>query len=596
MSHPKSLLSMFAAVPLAALLSCSAAMAPAPEAPQPRPPAPVPVDPDRVEAVPADTVAALLRTLTVRQKVGQLVMPWLLGDSVPDDDPTMRRAYRWVDSLEVGGIIMSTGTPRHIAQKVNALQRRAPLPLLVSADFEAGTTLRMAAGTPFPTQMGIAATGNPDYARAMGRVTGVEGRAVGVHLAFAPVADVNSNPGNPIINTRSFGGDPHDVARYVEATVRGLREGGILSTAKHFPGHGDTETDSHLALPTITAPWPRFDSLELVPFRAAIGAGVDAVMSAHIALPALDAGQRRAGTLSPAILTGILRDSLGFRGLVTTDALDMGAIAKEIGPEEATIRAFEAGSDLLLMPSNIPAAIDAMVGAVASGRISMARLDQSVRRVLELKLRLGLFSERLVPLEQVDQLVANPAFLATAREITERALVLLKDSLGTVRQLRSGPGRIALVSVSDRRSLGNTLAAELRSAGYTVDLVQVSSEPTAEERAAVDAAIRAAPRSVLATAVLWGSYRGTIGLQPATAEFLGSVARRTPTVLVSFGSPYVIGQVPSAASYLIAWSATTMSERAVAAALAGKNPITGTAPIRIPPGFPLRAGIRLENE
>lgn len=584
---------MIAAVPLLALLSCSAAVAPASEAPSPRPPAPVPVDLERADAVPADTVAALLRSLSVRQKVAQLVMPWLLGDSVPDDDPTMQRAHRWVDSLEVGGIIISTGTPRHIARKVNALQRRAPLPLLISADFEAGTTLRMAAGTPFPTQMGIAATGNPEYARAMGRITGLEGRAVGVHLAFAPVADINSNPANPIINTRSFGGDPRDVARYVAATVRGLREGGILSTAKHFPGHGDTETDSHLSLPTITAPWPRFDSLELVPFRAAIDAGVDAVMSAHIALPALDGGERRAGTLSPAILTGILRDSLGFRGLVTTDALDMGAIAKEIGPEEATIRAFEAGSDLLLMPSNIPAAIDAMVAAVASGRITTARLDLSVRKVLELKLRLGLFSERLVDVDRVDQVVANPEFLAVAREATEHALVLLKDSVGTVARLRAGPSRIALVSVSDRRTLGGTLAAELRGAGYTVDLVQVGSEPSAEERAAVDAAIRAAPVTILATAVRWGSYRGTIGLQPATADFLGSVSRRQPTVLISFGSPYVIGQVPSAASYLIAWSATAMSERAVAAALAGRNPITGTAPIRIPPDFPLRAGITL---
>jgi beta-N-acetylhexosaminidase len=582
-------------VPLVALaaLSCSAAIAPAPEAPTPRPPTPPPVDVSRSEVVPADTVATLLRTLTVRQKAAQLVMPWLLGDSVPEDDPTLRQAYRWVDSLEVGGIIISTGTPLHIARKVNALQRRAPLPLLIAADFEAGTTLRMAAGTPFPTQMGIAATGNPEHARTMGRITGLEGRAVGVHLAFAPVADVNSNPANPIINTRSFGGDPHDVARYVEATVRGLREGGILSTAKHFPGHGDTETDSHLALPTITAPWPRFDSLELVPFRAAIAAGVDAVMSAHIALPALDGGERRAGTLSPAVLTGILRDSLDFRGLVTTDALDMGAIAREIGPEEATLRAFEAGSDLLLMPGNIPAAIDAMVRAVASGRISVARLDQSVRRVLELKLRMGLFSERLVDLDRVEQVVANPEFLATARRITEQALVLLKDSLATVERLRRTPGRLAVVAVSERRSLGGVLAAELRGAGYTVDLVQVGSEPNAEERARVDAAIRGAPVTILATAVRWGSNRGTIGLQPATAQFLGMVSRRQPTVLVSFGSPYVIGQVPGAASYLVAWSATALSERAVAAALAGHNPITGTAPIGIPPTFPIRAGIRL---
>jgi beta-N-acetylhexosaminidase len=529
----------------------------------------------------------------VRQKVAQLVMPWILGDSVADSHETMVRAYRWIDSLEIGGVIVSTGAPLHIADKVNRLQRRSKLPLLVSADFEGGTTLRMAAATPFPTQMGIAATGNPEYARAMGRITAIEGRAVGVHLAFAPVADVNSNPSNPIINTRSFGGDPHDVSRYVTAAIEGMREGGILSTAKHFPGHGDTETDSHLALPTITAGWERFDRIELVPFRAAVAANVDAVMSAHIALPALDGGAQRAGTLSPAILTGILRDSLGFQGLITTDALDMGAIAKEIGPDEAVIRAFEAGSDLLLMPTSPAAAIDAMTAAVASGRIPMARLDASVRRILEFKQRMGLFTERLVPLDSVRTTVASAELLAIAKEITEHSLVLLKDSLGTVAQLRDGPKAVALIGVSERRNVGRTLLAELRAAGYTVNFVEVGAEPTAEDRAAVATALRGTAATILATAVRWGSYRGTIGLLPATASFLSEVAGRQPTVLVSFGSPYVIGQVPTAASYLIGWAQTAMSERAVAAALSGRNPITGTAPIAIPPGFAMRAGIRI---
>src|SRR5690606_28697844 len=245
---------------MSAALACSAAAQPVIRGPHP-------TATSVAEARP-DTVEALLRSLTVRQKVAQLVMPWILGDSVPDSHATMRRAYNWVENLELGGVIVSTGSPLHIADKMNRLQRRSKLPLLVSADFEAGTTLRMATATPFPTQMGIAATGNPEYARVMGRVTAAEGRAVGVHLAFAPVADVNSNPDNPIINTRSFGGDPRDVARFVTAAIEGMREGGILSTAKHFPGHGATETDSHLALPTITAPWSRFDTLELVPFRA----------------------------------------------------------------------------------------------------------------------------------------------------------------------------------------------------------------------------------------------------------------------------------------------------------------------------------------
>lgn len=576
-----------------ALLSCAAqpvvtVPAPTPRTPEVRPDLPP------VRGPATDTVSRLMATLTVRQKVAQLVMPWLLGDFVPSDDPTMQQARMWVDSLEVGGIIISTGTPLDIAAKLNALQRGAPLPLLIAADFEGGTVLRMAAGTPFPTQMGIGATGRDSDAFEMGRITALEGRAVGVHLAFAPVADVNNNPGNPIINTRSFGADAQAVGRMVAAAIRGFQAGGMLSTAKHFPGHGDTETDSHLSLPTITASWSRFDSLELVPFRAAVGAGVDAIMSAHIALPALDNGASRPGTLSPAILTGILKDSLGFTGLVATDALSMGAIAREIGPDEAVIRAFEAGSDLLLMPTDVGAAITAMTAAVTSGRISVARLDASVRKVLVLKERMGLFRRREVDLASIADVVRQRAFVDIARDVTRRSLVLLTDSVQTVAQLRRGPDTVAVVSVADAGStLGRVLVADLRAAGYTVTSVSLAVEHSAEQRAAAERAIAGAPALILATAVRWGSNRGTIGLLPETAAMLTELARSKPTVLVSFGSPYIIAQVPTAASYLIAWSATPWAESAVADALTGRAAITGTAPIPIPPVWPLRAGIQV---
>lgn len=579
---------------LAACATGSATPAPEPAA-APRPPRPVPEAPAVSAPGARDTVETLMRTLSVRRKVAQLVMPWLLGDYVPTDDPTMRRARMWVDSLEVGGIIISTGTPYDIAAKLNALQRRAPLPLLISADFEGGTVLRMPAGTPFPTQMGIGATGRAEDAFQMGRITALEGRAVGVHLAFAPVADINSNPNNPIINTRSFGADPKAVGDLVAAAVRGFRAGGMLSTAKHFPGHGDTETDSHLSLPTIPGDWTRFDSLELIPFRAAIRADVDAVMSAHIALPQLDGGERRAGTLSPAILTGILRDSLRFGGLVTTDALDMGAIVKEVGGEEAAIRAFLAGSDLLLMPADPALAIDAMTRAVESGRVPLARLDASVRKVLRFKERMGLFRQREVDLAAIPDVVSRAEFRGIARDVTERSLVLLKDSLGTVASLRRGPQKVALVTVADgaASTLGTALAAELRRAGHTVTAVAIPTEPSPADRDRVEAALGGATVTVLATAVRWGSYRGTIGLAPATSALLTTLASRKPTVLVSFGSPYIIAQVPTAASYLIAWTNNALAETAVAGALGGRLAITGTAPIPIPPAWPLRAGIRM---
>jgi beta-N-acetylhexosaminidase len=571
------------------LLSLGVLIAAAPVLTPPRSAAAAPVG----RTVARDTVEQLLAALSTRQKVAQLVMPWLLGDYTPADAPTMRRARMWVDSLEVGGIIISTGTPHDIATKLNALQTHAPLPLLISADFEAGTTMRMAAGTPFPTQMGIGATNRPDDAYTMGRVTALEARAVGVHLAFAPVADVNSNPANPIINTRSFGGDPHEVARFVAATIRGMRDGGVLSTAKHFPGHGDTDTDSHLALPIIRAPWERFDAIELVPFRAAVEAGVDAIMSAHIAVPALDGQERLPGTLSPKVLTGILQDSLGFTGLITTDALDMGAIAKEIGADEGVIRAFEAGSDLLLMPADPAAAIDAMTAAVESGRISVARLDHSVRKVLQMKVRMGLFHQRTVTIEHIAEVVGTAGSMAAAADITERSLVLLDDTKGTVEALRRAPQRVAVITVADGTTpLGTRLAEQMRAMGHTVTAVRIPTTPTPAELDAVERAIKAAPYLVLATSVRWGSYSGVIGLAPATAELLNRLARQKPSVLVSFGSPYIIAQVPSAGGYLMAWSGTLMAETAVARALAGRTAITGTSPIPVPPTWPLRAGLQ----
>lgn len=522
-------------------------------------------------------------------------MPWLLGNAASDNDSAMAEAYHWVRDLEVGGIIISTGTPQGVASKLNRLQRAAPLPLLVASDFEGGITMRVRAGTPFPTQMGVAAGGRLDDAFEMGRVTALEGRAIGVQLDFAPDADVNSNPDNPIINTRSFGGEPNDVGRFVRATIEGLHAGGMLATAKHFPGHGDTETDSHLSLPLITAPWSRFDTLELVPFRAAIAGGVDAIMTAHIAVPALDSGERRPGTMSRPIMTGILRDSLGFNGLVTTDALSMGAITNEYGPERAVVQAFLAGSDLLLMPLHPDNAIDAMVAAVDSGEISMQRLDSSVRRVLEMKRETGLFKHRLVDLDSVASKIRTPEALAAARAATQRSLVLLKDSLDTFNKLRHGNGSITVITVADGKSnLGQDLVAALRNGGRKVITTTIPTSPSGSQLRTAESAMSQSPTTVIVTAVRWGQAAGRIGLVPATAAALQRLARHSPTVLVSFGSPYIISQVNDVASYMIAWSATPFSERAVARALLGQAAITGTIPISIPPIYDLRSGIKLE--
>ncbi|HYT03919.1 MAG TPA: glycoside hydrolase family 3 N-terminal domain-containing protein, partial [Gemmatimonadales bacterium] len=375
--------------------------------------------------VPAVSVDSLLATLTVRQQVGQLVIPWLSGSYTALDDSLFQVAARWVDSLEIGGLIVSVGSPLDIATKLNALQQRSRLPLLVSADLEWGAGMRVVGATAFPHIMAVGATGDPRDAYTIGAAAAVEGRAVGIHVNFAPDADVNNNPANPIINTRSFGEDPRTVSRLVAAYVRGLHEHGMLATLKHFPGHGDTQTDSHIGLPVITAGYGRLDSLELVPFRAGIAAGADVVMSAHIAFPALT-GSNDPATLSAAVLTGLLRDSLRFPGLVVTDALMMGAIVTKYGAGEATVRAFLAGSDLLLIPADPDSAVLAMTAAVAAGRVTPQRLAQSVRRVLEIKRRLGLFERRTVPLDSIPHVVGSKRFQDAANDIAVRSLTLVR--------------------------------------------------------------------------------------------------------------------------------------------------------------------------
>src|SRR5881398_1983379 len=393
-------------------------------------------------------VGSILALLSTRQRVGQLVVPWLAGSYTAVDDSLFQVAARWVDSLEVGGLIVSVGSPFDIAAKLNALQRRSRLPLLVSADLEWGAGMRVIGGTAFPQIMAVGATGNARDAYTIGEAAATEGRAVGIHVNFAPDADVNNNPLNPIINVRSFGEDPRAVARLVQEYVRGLHDHGMLATLKHFPGHGDTQSDSHIGLPVITAGYPRLDSLELVPFRGGIAAGADVVMSAHIAFPSFT-GSNDPATLSAAVLGGLLRDSLHFHGLVVTDALTMGAIVAKYGAGEATVRAFLAGSDLLLMPADPDSALAAMTAAVAAGRITPERLAQSVRRMLEIKRRLGLFERRTVPLDSIPHVVGTRRFQDAANDVAVRSLTLVRDVGGRLHAVRARPGRLALIAYAD---------------------------------------------------------------------------------------------------------------------------------------------------
>ena len=562
------------------LLGCSAATAPRPSAVAP---ATISVD-------------SLLGTLTARQKAAQLIMPFLPGAYAALDDSEFQVAARWVDTLQVGGVIVSVGSPYDIAAKLNTLQRRSRLPLLVSADLEWGAGMRLLGGTSFPMIMAVGATGEPKDAYAIGEAAALEGRAVGIHVNFAPDADLNNNPLNPIINVRSFGESPAAVARLVQEYVRGLQDHGMLATLKHFPGHGDTRQDSHIGLPVITVDYARLDSLELVPFRAGIAAGAGVVMSAHIAFPAFT-GSDDPATLSPAVLTGLLRDSLHFQGLVVTDALMMGAIATKYGAGEAAVRAFVAGSDLLLMPADPDSALNAMLAAMAAGRVSPARLDASVRRVLEIKQRLGLFAHRTVPLDSLPSTVGVRRFRDEARDIAVRALTLVRDSSGALRALRRERCHLALIAYADEMngSVGMRVAETLRQGGDTVDYFRLWPMSGAFSYDSARATIARSRRTLFVANVRPLSWRGTIELPDSLAALIMATDATRPTVLVSLGSPYLLEQAPTARSYLIAWSGVRASEQAVGLALLGQVPIAGHLPIRIPPGYPVGFGVMVSD-
>jgi beta-glucosidase-like glycosyl hydrolase/CubicO group peptidase (beta-lactamase class C family) len=560
----------------------------------------------RPDAESAAWVERTLARLDLPHKVAQLVVPRVSGAFLTVGSPEYERVRQWVRELGVGGLIETLGPPLEAAVKLDMLQQMADVPLLISADMEHGPGqlfnggvvlpygLENGGGTRFPPAMGLGATGDERLAYELGRITALEARAVGVHMDFAPVVDVNNNPANPIINTRSFGADPALVARMATAMIRGLEEHGLLATAKHFPGHGDTETDSHVNLPIIRVTPARADSVELPPYRAAIAAGVSGVMTAHIAFPALT-GDSLPATLNRQILTGLLRDSLHFRGMVVTDALDMGAIVQGYGATDAPIRALEAGADLLLQvpPGDVSAVIAAITAAVHSGRLTEARIDASVRRLLAAKAALGLNRQSRVDLSRIPQVLAAPDHLALAREATERSLTLVRDRQALL-PLRAT--RVLTVIYRDDLEPLSGRAFNARLAERMTSLETVALGPLAGP----DDVSRARERADSADVVIFapfvrvGAARGTLAIAETVAQWVRELAASRRLIVVSFGSPYVLTQFPEAGTYLLAWGQWNEPQVAAARALLGEIAITGHLPIPIPPLHSLGEGIMVQ--
>jgi beta-N-acetylhexosaminidase len=561
-----------------------------------------------------------LRKLSPEEKVGQLFMVWVRAEFLNVASPEYLQLRDTMRKYHLGSFAMTVrwdppflyrNEPYEAAVLLNRLQQDSKLPLLIAADFERGLSMRLHGATEFPHAMAFGATGNPEYAEAFGRITAQEARAIGVHWNFFPVADVNSNPANPIINTRSFGEDPRQVGDLVAAYIRGARSNGMMTTAKHFPGHGDTSTDSHLGVAQVTGDIARLQSVELPPFRKAIEAGVDSVMVAHVTVPALDAQPDRVASTSPAIVTGLLKEQLGFKGIVVTDALDMAGLtrlyAAHIG--RAAVDAFKAGNDLLIIPADLDASYQAVLEAVKSGEISPARLDASVLKILKAKAAVGLNKERLVNIEKLSEVIGEPDNVALGQHIMDDAVTLVRDNgkllplkrMGTVEgglPYQKGEevrNRLVVVVLVDdvRADAGRTLENQIRAREADVNVMYVDSRivdgmssgvlKAVDEAQTVIAAVYAVPvagRAVQGTNGLTNS----VSLPDASAALLQEILNRgkDKTVVLAMGNPYVAQSFPAIQNYVCTFSNVSIAEVSATKALFGEIAIHGHLPVTIP--------------
>ena len=543
-------------------------------------------------------VTRTMKKMTLEEKIGQLVTPRFSQAFLSADGDALKEYEGLVRDRGIGGIILSAGEPYETAILLNRLQRLAKVPLLISADLESGTGSKIGGATLFPPLMSLGAAGSEELAYAMGRVTALEARAVGIHQDYAPVVDVNVNPDNPIINTRSVGEDPEYVSRMAVAFVKGAQENGLIATAKHFPGHGDTAVDSHRQLPTITADRARLDKVELLPFKRVIDAGIQSIMTAHLAVPALDPTADLPATLSPAITAGLLRKDMGFKGLIVTDALDMGGVTNAFTPEDSSLRALMAGADVILMPPTPIKVMAYLAEAVRSGRVPMARVDESVRRILEAKARLGLNKYRTVDVDALPFKLGTKANLAQSMKVFEGAATLVKNESGLL-PLDAVGKRIAVFALSSDLGdyhAGQAFVNAMMKKNPGCEAYFADGDTGRESLGEAEAKAAGADAVVFAHFSTLRSWKGTVDLDPKHIELVKRVAAGgTPVIVVSFGSPYFLRHFPDVDAYLCMYRNTPQTQEIAARALFGELALKGKLPVSMPGLYPAGHGLTLDK-
>jgi len=541
-------------------------------------------------------VRQTLARLSLEEKIGQMLCLGFYGDFVNTNSSEWRKYTNWVQNLKVGGLAIYRGDVYETAVMMNALQELAEIPLLIAANLERGLGNQLAGATEFPPIMSIGATGSEDLSYLMGKISALEARAAGIHMAYFPVVDVNINPENPIINTRSFGESPQDVGRLSAAYIRGCQDNGLIATAKHFPGHGDTESDTHNVLAVVHAGRERLETVELFPFQMAVDAGVKAVMTAHISIPVLDPTPDLPATLSAPILTGLLREKMGFEGLIVSDSMGMGGITTLYSQELAALQAVQAGVDIILLSPEPEKVIGALCEAVLSGEISQSRIDQSVERILRAKAMLGLPAARTVDLDMLNRKLATPAYLQAAQEIYERSMTLVKNSGDCLPLLREDLklGVYSLSSDPGGYYEGRPFVREIK--GRIPEAEEFYAEASTGKEF-FDEAEKMVESLDLVLVALFSSLRsgkGSIGLDQGHVDFINRIAgKKTPVAVVSFGSPYYLSHFPDVDAYLCAYRPSVLGQSTAAEAVFGEIEISGKLPVSIPGLYPLGHGLKL---
>ena len=554
-----------------------------------------------------------LRKLSVEEKIGQVFMIWCRASFLNVEGPEYLQLLENMQKYHVGSFAMTVhvdgpyllrSEPYEAAELLNRLQSESKLPLLFAADFERGVSMRLMGTTVFPHAMAFAADGKLEDAEAFGRITAQEARAIGIHWNFFPDADVNSNPANPIINTRSFGEDPKQVGDLVAAYIKGAHEGGMMTTAKHFPGHGDTATDSHLGVAAVNVDRSHLDSVELPPFRQAIAAGVDSVMVAHVTVPALDANPDHVATISPVIVSDLLEKQLGFNGIIVTDALDMAGLthlfANNIG--RAAVEAFKAGNDLLLIPADFPASYNAMLQAVQSGEISSERLDRSVIKILKAKAMLNLQKGRMVDIDALPKLVDSPENIAFGQQVADSGVTLVRDN-GKILPLKPNGTAKAALPYTQHEEVHSQTVVVIFSDDVRVESGRVfvreflSRIPDARvlyidpliAGSMSDQVLKAVDHAKTVVAGVYvvptaGKMGNTVAMGDATASLLQQMLDRAAakTAVVALGNPYLAAAFPKIENYMCTFSNASVSETSAVRALFGEIAIRGHLPVSIP--------------